>query len=55
MVISPDGGRVVFLSVAGTEREYWITATRPGATPNRVEPTGELSDLGDTVVFIEWR
>lgn len=55
MVISPDGARVVFLSAAGTEREYWISATQPGATPQRVEPTGEFSVLGDTAVFVEWR
>ncbi|GAA0710935.1 hypothetical protein Drose_24940 [Dactylosporangium roseum] len=55
MVISPDGGQVVFLSASGTEREYWITATKPGATPKKVERTGEFSTLGDTAVFVEWR
>ncbi|GGM48626.1 hypothetical protein ACFFX1_45000 [Dactylosporangium sucinum] len=55
MVISPDGGQVVFLSAAGTEREYWITATRPGATPNKVARTGEFSVVGDAAVFVEWR
>ena len=55
MVISPDSTQVVFLSAAETEREYWISATQPGATPQRVERTGEFSVLGDTAVFIEWR
>ncbi|WP_432968262.1 hypothetical protein [Dactylosporangium sp. CA-233914] len=55
MVISPDGGHVVFLSVARTESEYWITETKPGATPKKVERTGEFSVLGDTAVFLEWR
>ncbi|GAB3834127.1 hypothetical protein [Dactylosporangium cerinum] len=55
MVISPDGGQVVFLSAAGTEREYWISGTKRGATPKKVERTGEFSALGDTAVFIEWR
>ncbi|WP_238008522.1 hypothetical protein KZZ52_32035 [Dactylosporangium sp. AC04546] len=54
MVISPDGAQVVFLSAAGTEREYWIAATRPGATPRKVERTGALSALSDTAVFVEW-
>ncbi|MGW0434518.1 hypothetical protein ACWDV4_18515 [Micromonospora sp. NPDC003197] len=43
----------MFLSAAGTEREYWITATKPGATPQKVERTGEFSVLGDTAVFVE--
>jgi hypothetical protein len=51
MVISPDGGHVVFLSVAGTERAYWITATRPGATPKKIEIAG----LSGSAVFVEWR
>ncbi|MER7276941.1 hypothetical protein ABT369_21110 [Dactylosporangium sp. NPDC000244] len=55
MVISPDGGQVVLLSAAGTEREYWITATGPGATPQRVDRTGELSALGARAIFVEWR
>ncbi|GAA3732326.1 hypothetical protein GCM10022225_12940 [Plantactinospora mayteni] len=55
MVISPDGSQVVFLSAAETEREYWISATQPGSTPQRVEQGGAFSVLGDTAIFIEWR
>ncbi|MFD0746008.1 hypothetical protein ACFQ1L_32315 [Phytohabitans flavus] len=55
MVISPDGSQVVFLSAFEKEREYWISATQPSSTPQKVEQSGAFSVLGDTAIFIEWR
>ena len=55
MVISPDGQKFVFLSLKGSAQDYFLSDTKPGSTPKKIERTGEFSTLGDTAVFIDWR
>ncbi|MEU6788386.1 hypothetical protein ABZ912_55145 [Nonomuraea angiospora] len=55
MVMSPDGQRFAFLSQKGAAMDYYLSDTKPGSMPQRVERTGKFSALGDTAAFIEWR
>ncbi len=55
LVISPDGRRFAFLSQKGAAMDYYLSDTKPGSTPQKIERTGEFATLGDTAAFIEWR
>jgi hypothetical protein len=53
-VISPDGKQFVFVSQQGDVKSFYVSATTPGSTPAKVEPSADFT-LPDTAIMVDWR